>query len=833
MYKIDNASFREYSGRIVINAAGSHTIQFYSIDNVGNSEQRQSKSFYVQSPEEMLEIRNVRVTGITADSGRVYFETTVEANAKMEYGTSASMGMSKESVFGTSHEVMLTDLKPATRYYLKVKAWNEKRGAESKMIEFETKHENFRIFGVAVQSLADSAIVSWETTIKAECEFYYGEQALEKKLVTKKGKQHTIELAELEPNTSYRFKIVAKSASEIVEYEGMFFTLEIPARPAIISISVEPRSGVAQEGTAFTFTATLANIERAKYIWDFGDGTTEEGVLSELIGEGTQMSELQATHAFYLDIEEKKEFEVKLTLMQVDSNESIDEKSIKVVVVRAPIKARLIEPREIKRKDQPIEIKIELRDMNNSPIRKKNLSAFWSYIRGKPISFTEEKPGLFKARFNPALEVNNLEFLSLELQARVAGNSELISVKLPLKFEPLKLVPKSSLKNMIFYLGSRLGMYRHEFLFQEGLAKRDVRSIYVKAMLIGKDWKKPVRVIPLSLGVMLDINYKITEEDAENGLMLVLQGYDEFGNIIDERVRLNISMQNPDFQLKVLWPKENTIEILKETPIVARIDSKKGWKGIVSIDCGIIKDTMRYDAENDVHFYNIKLPSDYKQEKLKCKLRAKALDADAEAIANLELDVVAELKIELVKPVEGVSSLVEEPEEIVLNISYANGTELDIDTLEGVLVIDDVASEVVFHKIDKHYIVKLSEPLSFGEHVLEINIADPIRGEKKAYVKINRALAITEIIAGLAIVFAIAFGLYVGSKITFAIKDSKAKLMAEKQNALALLKKLKAEYFKRHISESEFREQYVNAQKKLKEIERRIKRKEYLFFWRK
>jgi len=376
-------------------------------------------------------------------------------------------------------------------------------------------------------------------------------------------------------------------------------------------------------------------------------------------------------------------------------------------------------------------------------------------------------------------------------------------------------------------------MYRYVFLFQEGNAKRDVRSIYVKAMLIGNGWKKPIRVIPLSSGVMLDINYRITEEDAENGLVVAMQGYDEYGNIIDERIRLNISMQNPDFQLKVLWPKENKIEVLKKTPIVARIDSRKGWKGTVHIDCGIIKDTMHYDEENNVHFYNIKLGADYKQEKLKCKLRAKALDAEAEAIANLELDVIAGLRIELVKPAEGVSSLVEEPEEIVLNISYANGTELGIDALEGFLVIDDVRNEVVFHKVDKHYVVKLSEPLSFGEHILEINVTEPVKGEKKAYVKINRALAPVEILSGLAIVFVIAFGLYVGSKIIFAIRDAKARLMAEKQNVLALLKKLKAEYFKRHISESEFREQYINAQKKLGEIERRIKSKQYLFFWRK
>mgnify|MGYP006977572411 CR=1 FL=1 len=47
------------------------------------------------------------------------------------------------------------------------------------------------------------------------------------------------------------------------------------------------------------------------------------------------------------------------------------------------------------------------------------------------------------------------------------------------------------------------------------------------------------------------------------------------------------------------------------------------------------------------------------------------------------------------------------------------------------------------------------------------------------------------------------------------------------------MKKLKVEYFKHHITEAEFKERYTRTKIKLNDVNKKLKNKEYLRFWKK
>ncbi|RLG68819.1 MAG: hypothetical protein DRO07_03045 [Candidatus Iainarchaeum archaeon] len=315
--------------------------------------------------------------------------------------------------------------------------------------------------------------------------------------------------------------------------------------------------------------------------------------------------------------------------------------------------------------------------------------------------------------------------------------------------------------------------------------------------------------------------------------MLLLSGHDAYGNELRAAIEIPISKSNPAFDMEVLEPKDREIALLEEKEIVVKIKSNKGLKGNIAVDCGTIKGEMNYDAVENKHYFTLELPANYKGSTLHCKLTAKAVGAEAMDIERLDFNVISGLRITFIKPREPEQASTEPIDEIEVKVEYSNGQLLEAENVGGKLIVDGEASDIMLKKKGENYFAKLSEPLDFGEHVIELKIEEPLKTEKLSYVKINRALKPQEILAGLAFVFAVVIVIYATLRISLRIKDAKARIMHQRSELLALRKKLKAEYFKRHITEAEFKARYEELNRKLKKIEKRIKHREYLFFWRK
>ncbi|MFH0923014.1 MAG: fibronectin type III domain-containing protein [Candidatus Micrarchaeota archaeon] len=73
------------------------------------------------NPKPGPEVSNITYSLLNYSAVRITWNTNVESNGSIEYGTSTSFGSSKnETTTGTSHQVVLTDLSAGTPYYFRV-----------------------------------------------------------------------------------------------------------------------------------------------------------------------------------------------------------------------------------------------------------------------------------------------------------------------------------------------------------------------------------------------------------------------------------------------------------------------------------------------------------------------------------------------------------------------------------------------------------------------------------------------------------------------------------------------------------------------------------------
>jgi hypothetical protein len=104
------------------------------------------------------------ITGLTetaSDARSLTFKWTTDQSATcmLEYGTTAALGFSASSTYGTTHSTTLSNLQPATTYYLKVRASGPAGISETPVQNAVT--EPIRALSVA----AESAVISLPMTV--------------------------------------------------------------------------------------------------------------------------------------------------------------------------------------------------------------------------------------------------------------------------------------------------------------------------------------------------------------------------------------------------------------------------------------------------------------------------------------------------------------------------------------------------------------------------------------------------------------------------------------------------------------------------------------------
>jgi beta-lactamase regulating signal transducer with metallopeptidase domain len=113
----------------------------------------------------------------------------------------------------------------------------------------------------------------------------------------------------------------------------------------------------------------------------------------------------------------------------------------------------------------------------------------------------------------------------------------------------------------------------------------------------------------------------------------------------------------------------------------------------------------------------------------------------------------------------------------------------------------------------------LAEPFAEDEHILELELQGIFSGKQSIAAQIVNPLLIQGLIVGL---FILAVIIYLGYAMRREKVRRKQKLMLRRDQLIALIKQLPFEFYKRHISEAEFKDKLLKSQKELQVLEKEM-----------
>jgi|GEM_PF-2494563 len=190
-------------------------------------------------------ISNVNANNITASSATITWNTDKASDSQVEYGLTASYGTlsTLDTAMVNSHSVMLSSLQPNTTYHYRVKSKDAAGNlAVSGNFTLTTLPDVTPpvISNVAAGNITTSAAtITWNTNEASDSQVEYGLTAsygssspLDAAMVT----LHSVTLSNLQPNTTYHYRVKSKDAAGNLAVSGNFTLTTLPdVTPPVIS----------------------------------------------------------------------------------------------------------------------------------------------------------------------------------------------------------------------------------------------------------------------------------------------------------------------------------------------------------------------------------------------------------------------------------------------------------------------------------------------------------------------------------------------------------------------------------------------------------------------
>jgi hypothetical protein len=177
-------------------------------------------------------------------TAKIAWSTSQTANSIVEYGLTADMGTETGAytTFGTDHLVALTNLRPQTKYYYRVKSVNKEDLIGASAVGTFTTLSSKGITGVTISAISyDSALVSWQTGGATQSEVDYGTSAAYGSRLADASlsftTNHTVRLTKLTAGTLYHLRITANdnTGSSVTSSDLSFSTNPDPAVAALVA----------------------------------------------------------------------------------------------------------------------------------------------------------------------------------------------------------------------------------------------------------------------------------------------------------------------------------------------------------------------------------------------------------------------------------------------------------------------------------------------------------------------------------------------------------------------------------------------------------------------
>ncbi|MEM0360093.1 MAG: PKD domain-containing protein [Candidatus Diapherotrites archaeon] len=671
---------------------------------------------------------------------------------------------------------------------------------------------------ISVFAYSNYAVLSWNTSVPSDSIVFLGKTpalGLQQN-VSFATKTHSLLLEGLQPDLVYYYKVRVVAGSESRESSGSFKTLKVGADTGplkVLMVSVDPPGRAEYEGYAFSFTALTnsLNPSELEFEWDFGDG-----FVSKKAG-------YVVYHSYYGLTEKEKDFNVRVIAR--DKNGFSAESSLTVKVLKAVFKPVVLSPSqfELLSKKGKLAFSIVFLDEQEKmiPCKKIVLKAIFA---GQSIEMKCDDGNLFSGSVLGWHGLDELELLAIYASYTLGERTYFVKTRAPVYLAPARISVSDIFRQKKYFLNDSLGKAKARFLIEKIML---VFPQNLKAQLVSSNWSKDVNIERQEYDYILSFDHVVSETDLLEGLKLKLEGRDSHGNIVAELIELPLEKSNPELRIELIEPIEGSSGFAFGQRLRVRakaIHKSPSLKNkALFLECGRLDlfTGMEFDSTKKEYFSEILLPlPGFGNATILCSVHAYGFEGErqVESVAHFTVNLSGNLGIEFVLPSQGNFKVFGgRVGQLRVKLLQENGKPFEGLDVNAVLVVDGKTMEKTL-KFDSwsgvHY-ADLDSPLEAGQHSLAVSLSQPFQGNNEILTVIEE-----DVFAGFllsSLVLLIVVGLLVWFFWFFsrnALAERKA-LLAEKQKLLGLRKKYKFEFFKRHISEKEFRERSKAIDKSL------------------
>ncbi|MFH1234655.1 MAG: fibronectin type III domain-containing protein, partial [Candidatus Diapherotrites archaeon] len=408
-----------------------------------------------------------------------------------------------------------------------------------KILPGELEISNVRAFPYSTH-----VVITWQTTIDADSTVEYGEteQLGQSKFDGKPASEHSLPLYSLKPETKYFFRVVSSvGEGEPKKSDTLSFQTKYGDEGLnVLLIQVTPESKVLPEGQSFSFKAITNALNPAglEFYWDFGDDSNAGGE--------------RAFHSFYgIGLAKEKEFVVKVKVK--DSNGQTAGAEVKVKVLKAAFKARVLEPVQSKMhsKEKDLNVRLEFFDDKDAKIDcgKVGVKAL---LAGTVVEL-QCNGSVFEGVFRPWASLGEMELLEIMADYEAKGKKQYFKTRVPVYFEPSLVDATDVFKGKKYFFSDYLDTANVRFLLNDIFL---VFPTEIKAFLVSGEKEKEVKVEKQEYDYVLYLDHTVDEIDLLQGLSLKLKGRDAIGHRVEDVQVVPIVKKNPALVIAVLEPLE-------------------------------------------------------------------------------------------------------------------------------------------------------------------------------------------------------------------------------------------------------------------------------------
>jgi hypothetical protein len=597
-------------------------------------------------------------------------------------------------------------------------------------------------------------------------------------------------------------------------------------------ITLAANKTTAEEGELIEFQvvsdSTTGDLNECTFYWTFHDY-------------GSFFGEDVVAYTFYLSADDPSQKKIDVRVRVHCPENSFTDKTT-VLVKKVPVVAKVLSPPIIFNKNLNwytkggrIVVTFGIFDAADTLIMPDKIEDLNVRIDGRTVYVSQHSNGVYTIDQKTDMSFRS-PYAVLEISGTVGGGQRFYTTY-PLFFKPVRIYPVCRPSKTV-EVGAVLPSYICTFRAAGVTNFRPSTNFTSYAILETSEGVVRGKTKLLPTALRLDFNYILTEKDLGAQLTIRVYGRDEHGNFFDQNFPVQIGSAASFFKLTFETPSANVLQGYGQKITVQVRVAKKDLSTLKNVQVMLVYNNREYEMQQlstGVYAVEIQLPD--KGTATTVTLVAKGTaNRDGQVIygyGQLKLSLTDRVVVELLAP--QTKSTQEGATTLKVRINYENSTAYPTQsTISARLVVDGEPYDIVLKGKDGMYSARMPVALSVGDHSLLLELKEKnIVGSVVQQIRISTPPPLPDfndvflyiILFGVTSVFIVGYGILSYIRNTAKQRESmRQELIKRKISLQQLMYKMRRDYYKRRISEDDYKEIMLTLQQELSFIERKLRK---------